>query len=317
MSYYKDKVVVVTGSANGIGMGIAEEIGNRGGRVVLVDILEDDLNKTVARLKEKGSDVVGYPMDVTVEEDWPKLRDFVLDKYGRIDILFNNAGIMYAKPNKCFQTIDWMYYFKANVLAAVFGCNTFAPVMEKQGGGHICTTGSTASLGPNGGDGIGVPYSPTKAAVLTYMEQFAVQQAMDGTNVTCSCVMPCVINTDIGLRIDNPLSVPLEFRDKLDIIDNRPPEAVKAAHDTYDALHLPKDHPIYQQFREGGVIEIEEGVEIILREIEKGYFYIYTHPGLSAAVNRVEMMRRLTPYSQPVSIAEAMGEFNVKAWERS
>lgn len=301
MLSFEGKVAVVTGAANGIGHGIAKEICNRGGYVVLVDILADDLNAAVANLKANGKTAVAFEMDVTVEANWPALLDFTLKTFGKVDYLFNNAGIEYAKAYDEFNMIDWEYYFKSNVMSVVMGCNTFYPEMAKNGGGHICTTASTASLGPIPGTGIGAPYAPSKAACLMFMEQFAMEMAAKGNNITCSAVMPCVINTDIGLRIDNPLSFPVEYRDKIHLIDNRSPESKKAAHDIYDMLHLPKDNPIYQQLRAGGVIEVEEGVATILNDIERGYFYIYTHPGLSKSVTMQEMILRLLAYKQPIS----------------
>ena len=307
---YEGKVCVVTGAANGIGMGFAEGVAKRGAKVVLVDILADDLAATVDRLQAAGYTVCGYQMDVTVEEDWPKLLAWVQENVGEPFLLYNNAGIEYSKSYDCWTSTDWYYYFEANVFSVVYGCNTFFPAIAANGGGIILTTASTASLGPLAAhEGIGLPYAPSKHACLCFMEEFALEMAHRNNGIQVGAVMPCVINTDIGLRIDNVLSYPEKYRDKVDQIDNRTPEDKAAAHATYDMLHLPKDHEIYQALRAGGVIEIEEGVETILSDLDRGYFYIYTHPGASHAVNCGEFMRRLNPYLQPISQGVASAEY--------
>lgn len=305
---YAGKVCVVTGAANGIGMGFAEAICARGAKVVLVDILEDDLNATVERLKAAGGDVCGYQMDVTDEDAWPELLKFVQENVGAPYLLYNNAGIEYSKTYDLWTSVDWKYYFDANVFSVVYGCNTFFPAIAENGGGIILTTASTASLGPLAAhEGIGLPYAPSKHACLCFMEEFALEMAHRGTNIQTAAVMPCVINTDIGLRIDNPLTIPEKYRDQYDKIDNRPQEEKDAAHQGYLALHAPKDSEIYQALRNGGVIEIEEAAEIILSDLDRGYFYIYTHPGASRAVNMAEYDARISTYKQPISqtIAQA------------
>lgn len=312
MSFYTDKVCVVTGGAGGIGREIVKQLDAQGAKVVMVDILAGEIDKSLALMTGPG-EVVGYHMDVTEEEAWPALRDFTLEKFGKVDILFNNAGIMYAKGAGTYNSTDWQYFFEANVMSAVYGCTTFAPVMEKQGFGHISTTASTAALGPNGGDGIADPYSPTKAAVLTYKEQFAINLAMKGSPVTCSVIMPCVVKSELGARLDWPDYLPKKFQDKRHLIDTRPAEMAQSARDVNMAFLLPKGHPAYEQFRAMGVMDTDEAVEIILKEIELGYFYIYTHPHMSYNVNLVEFQRRNTPWSQPVSIAEAINDATVKS----
>lgn len=303
---YEGKVCVVTGAANGIGMGFAEEVARRGAKVVLVDILEDDLEATVARIKAIGGEAVGYPMDVTIEEDWPKLLAFTIDTYGAPYLLYNNAGIEYSKDYDQWTSVDWKYYMEANVFSVVYGCNTFFPAIADNGGGIILTTASTAALGPLAAhEGIGIPYAPSKHACLCFMEEFALEMAHRENNIQVAAVMPCVINTDIGLRIDNPLSMPEKYRAQIDKIDNRTEEAKAAAHQTYEMLHAPKDSEVYQALRAGGVIEIEEGIQTILSDLDRGYFYIYTHPYASHAVNMTEFDCRLSVYKQPQSQAVA------------
>ena len=309
---YEGKVCVVTGAANGIGKGFAEEVARRGAKVVLVDILEDDLKATVEGIVAAGGTAVGYPMDVIDEDAWPGLLQFTIDTYGAPYLLYNNAGIEYSKLYDEWTSVDWKYYFEANVFSVVYGCNTFFPAIAENGGGIILTTASTASLGPLAAhEGIGLPYAPSKHACLCFMEEFALEMAHRGTNIQTAAVMPCVINTDIGLRIDNPLSMPEKYRAQIDKIDNRTEEEKVATQQGYVALHAPKDSEIYQALRNGGVIEVEEGVNTILSDLDRGYFYIYTHPGASHAVNMAEFDVRLNPWKQPVSQTQSQAMYTM------
>lgn len=308
MENYSGKVVVITGGANGIGFGLACELGTRGASVVITDILAEDLTKAVESLQAKGYKAMGYEMDVSKEEHWRGLLKFTLDTYGRVDFLFNNAGIMYNKPYDCFGAADWEWYFKVNVMGPVNGCNTFYPVMAKQGGGHISTVISQAALGPLNGALIGAPYAPLKSACLTFIEQFAVMMNERKNGVVCSAIMPSIVNTAISDRVENPLVRPVELRDNKDI-DNTPAEVRAAAKVMVGHLANPQTPEDRQMAWAMGVISVEQAVAAILDGIEKGFFYIYTHPGRSAAIIRQEMDRRLAGYKQPAPQADATMEY--------
>jgi NAD(P)-dependent dehydrogenase (short-subunit alcohol dehydrogenase family) len=307
-NYFNEKIAVITGGANGIGLGLATELCRRGASVIIADILADDLRKAVIGLKAEGYKAAGYEMDVSREEQWPGLLDLTLETYGRVDYLFNNAGIMYTKPYDCFVSADWDLYFKVNVMGPVFGCNTFYPAMAKQGGGHISTVVSQAALGPLDGALIGAPYAPLKSACLTFVEQFAVMMNERKNGVVCSAIMPSIVNTDISSRMENPLARPVAFRDNPDI-DNRSPEVRAASNALVKRLADPQTPEDKAMAFAMGVISVEQAVQTILAGIEKGYFYIYTHPGRSNAITRQEMDRRLAGYKQPAPQSAASVEY--------
>ncbi|MGI6218005.1 MAG: SDR family NAD(P)-dependent oxidoreductase [Coriobacteriales bacterium] len=305
---YSGKSIIITGGANGIGKGLATALCQRGAKVIIADILSDDAKATAEELKSKGFEALPYQIDVSKEADWAGLRDFALDKFGKVDYLFNNAGIMYSKPYDNFVDADWEMYFRVNVMGPVFGCNTFYPVMQKQGGGHICTTVSQAALGPLDGELIGAPYAPLKSATLTFVEQFAVMMAQRKTGVTCSAILPSIVKTEISSRMANPAARPEEFRDNPDII-NMSPELLKKIAAIVDQLANPKTDEDKQTAFAMGVITVDEAVKTILDGLDRDYFYIYTHPGRTAAIIRQESELRLAGYKQPLPQSAATLEY--------
>lgn len=305
---YSGKTVIITGGANGIGRGLAFALAERGAKIVIADILEDDAKAVVDELAGKGHEASAFAMDVSKEQQWKDLRDFVLEKYGTADYLFNNAGIMYSKPYDSFGESDWELYFRVNVMGPVFGCNTFYPVMQKQGGGHICTTVSQAALGPLDGELIGAPYAPLKSATLTFVEQFAVMMAQRETGVTCSCILPSIVKTEIAGRMANPAARPEEFREDPNIM-NLSPEMVKTIAQTVERLADPQTDEDRQTAFAMGVITVEQAVETILDGLDRGFFYIYTHPGRTQAIIRQESELRLAGYKQPLPQSAATLEY--------
>ncbi|MGI6590864.1 MAG: SDR family NAD(P)-dependent oxidoreductase [Eggerthellaceae bacterium] len=305
---YSGKTVIITGGANGIGKGLAHAIAKRGGNLIIADILDGDASACAEELKAAGCEATSFAMDVSHEQDWADLRDFALEKYGAVDYLFNNAGIMYSKPYECFVAADWELYFHVNVMGPVFGCNTFWPVMQKQGGGHICTTVSQAALGPLDGKLIGAPYAPLKSATLTFVEQFAVMMEQRQTGVTCSAILPSIVKTEISDRMANPAARPEEFRDNPDIM-NLPPEVVEVVKQTVAQLANPQTDEDRQTAFAMGVITVDQAVEAIMDGLDRGFFYIYTHPGRTAAIIRQESDLRLAGYKQPLPQSAATLEY--------
>ena len=310
---FKDAVAVLTGSANGIGEGLAKEVAARGAKGLVLADIDDRVFQVCEEIKAAGTECVAIVADVTEQEDWDKIFALTMDTFGRADFLFNDAGIEYGKPFEDTTMYDWEWYFKANVFSVVMGVNTFYPQMIKQGNGHICTTASTASLGPIvPATGIGAPYAPSKHAVLVYMEQAAMEFQLMGAPITCSAIMPCVINTDIGLRVYDEKFIPRSLKDHYDQIGgNISEEMKKTTYEGYMGLHLPKDDPNYLMLKQMmGIIEVEEGAKMVCDDIERGYFYLYTHPQMSRMVVLQEFVQRMKGYVQPISQSVASGEFS-------
>src|SRR6056297_2215593 len=98
MKEFKNKVSVITGAANGIGLELSKESARRGMKVVMADIAEDDLEKAYNEVKEITPEVIKIVMDCTIYEDMEKLAQQTLDEFGQVDVFFNNAGVVVPGP---------------------------------------------------------------------------------------------------------------------------------------------------------------------------------------------------------------------------
>ncbi|TML60304.1 MAG: SDR family NAD(P)-dependent oxidoreductase, partial [Actinobacteria bacterium] len=165
------RVAVVTGAASGIGRAMAERFAREGMRVVLADVEEPALDKTVGELRANGLDVTGVPTDVRMYASVEALRDAALAAYGTVHVVCNNAGIGAGAEGPIWEheLNDWRWALEVNLWGVIHGINAFVPVMLEQGDeGHVVNTSS--------GNGGVAPlhttpqYAVTKSAVVTLTE---------------------------------------------------------------------------------------------------------------------------------------------------
>lgn len=191
--YYRDKVAVVTGGAQGIGLALAETmLGHGARRVVLADLKEEHLQREAARLNDAHpGKVLGLRCDVTSEADVQELiRRAAEFGDGRIDLLFNNAGAGFGGPFEQQSNQDWEKAFALNFYGALYGIRAVLPVMRAQGSGHIVDVISGIAFYPMP---LQSRYAATKAALnaLTlslraelWDEGIRVSSATPGTTAT-------------------------------------------------------------------------------------------------------------------------------------
>ncbi len=155
----KDKVCLITGSAQGIGRGIAEKFAQEGATVIITDLNIDDAQKTASEIATKyKSTTDGFVMDVTNEADVNSCIDEIVKKYGAIDVLVSNAGIQIISPFEDFATNDWQKLMDVHVKGGFLVSRACMNVMKKSAkGGSIIFMGSVHS----------VEASPEKAAYIT------------------------------------------------------------------------------------------------------------------------------------------------------
>jgi NAD(P)-dependent dehydrogenase (short-subunit alcohol dehydrogenase family) len=182
---FRNKVVVVTGAASGIGKEMALAFARRGAVPVVADINEGELEKARKELESVAGDARAWNVDVA-DARW--MRDFCDDVYrdmGRVDILCNNAGVAVAGLLEDLTVEDWQWIVGVNLMGVIYGCQFFYPRMIDQGGGgHIVNTASAAGIVPASGT---VAYTTTKFGVVGLSEALRPEAAVHGIGVTAVC----------------------------------------------------------------------------------------------------------------------------------
>ncbi|MFC0454197.1 SDR family NAD(P)-dependent oxidoreductase [Rhodococcus jostii] len=190
------QVVVVTGAASGIGAGIARHAHTRGMRVVLADIDAAALERLAADL---GGTALTRTTDVADSGSVDRLADLAFDAFGRVDLLFNNAGIMRAGFLWELRESDWDAALGVNVTGVVNGIRSFVPRMIEQGGtGRVVNTSSVGGFAPGP---MMSPYSASKFAVVAITECLQMELSMVGAPVSASVLAPGPVVTSV---FDNP-----------------------------------------------------------------------------------------------------------------
>ena len=132
------KVALITGSGSGMGQASAVLFAQEGAKICVVDIDGEAAKKTAALIKEKGGEAVAHQADVSKAADVEAMIKFVVDKYGKLDILYNNAGFpMVPTPMEDIGEELWDKIMGVNLKGIFLGCKYAAPMMKKQGGGVI------------------------------------------------------------------------------------------------------------------------------------------------------------------------------------
>jgi NADP-dependent 3-hydroxy acid dehydrogenase YdfG len=264
MQDYGNKVVAITGAANGLGRELARRFAGAGARLALTDIDAGNLDTLRAELAAGGTEVLTSVFDV---RDYDAMEDFArrtYNAYGEVDLFFNNAGVISVGTVWEQPMSDWDWLLDVNVKGMVHGIKAFVPRMIAQDTAcRIVDTASIAGL-------LTVENSPayvaSKFAALSLTEVLDLQLQSVGSKVTAHAVCPGVVQTDL----DNCLR-------------HRDP-------DTYDS-----DDPYYktEDYRSRFAVvtqsipvglPVAEAVTVIIDELEKGTFYILTHPMYNPAI---------------------------------
>lgn len=313
MDFYEGKVAVVTGGANGIGLGLTKELAKRGARVMIADIKASSIEAAKVELKGYGDKIVGCQTDVTKTADWENLVNATYQTFGKADLLFNNAGIYFPKSYSDYTEADWNWYLSVNVLGYIKGANAFYPRMAKQeGGGKIVFTASQAAVSP--GSGL-APYHTTKAAVLRFAECFHLDMKAMKLPVTAAVVMPAVIGTQIGTREADPEARPAEFAGQSST-SKMTKEELANFNMLYGIIAAGPGTPGYKELASSmGMITVAQACASILDKIALGYFYIYTHEDMTRSIVNDEAYRMLRGFNEPIGQGDLMAEYLTKSGE--
>lgn len=187
------KVAVITGGGSGIGQALACQLASKGCDLALVDVNREGMQETKKRLSGTGVTVTTHLADVSDEQAMSTLADEVIAAHGKVNLLFNNAGITYAKSFEGHSLEDWHRIIGINLWGVIYGCHFFLPHLKKQAGNaHIINLSSmVAFMGPPEQ----TSYSATKAAIKGFSESLWAELHGEGVGVTV--VHPGAIRTAI------------------------------------------------------------------------------------------------------------------------
>ncbi|MEV7775539.1 SDR family oxidoreductase [Kitasatospora sp. NPDC086791] len=189
---YKDATAIITGGASGIGRALAEDLAARGAEVVLADLQTEQAEELAAKIRAAGGKATAARLDVTDHEAFTRLVEETVERTGRLDYLFNNAGISHGMGAgaRHYRIEDWRRVIDVNLGGVVNGVNAAYNVMIDQGFGHIVNTASMAGLVPSPGT---TSYVTTKHAVVGLSHNLRAEGAQLGVRVSVLC--PGVIRT--------------------------------------------------------------------------------------------------------------------------
>ena len=254
MFKFEGRTALITGGAGGIGFSVAKALGEQKMNIVLTDIDQKNLLQSAAELDALGIPVLAAPLDTANEIQWQAVAQQAKDKFGKVHMVVNNAGVGGdSGPIESQETEGWQWALGVNLMGVVYGAKTIVPLIKEHGeGGWILNVASMAGLG-------GVPYSgaytATKAAVVALSEGWAKELKNQSIGVSVLC--PAFVKTRI-----------------YDSERNRPDKYKSDAYDTSNESGFLKQT---KQFVRDGIDASIVGKRVV-EAISAGELYIFTHP---------------------------------------
>lgn len=192
MDHFQGKIAIVTGGASGIGRAVAEELGRRGAVVVVADVNGDGAREVAGVITQAGGQAQAVELDVGRGEEVERVVRDTASAHGRLDLIFNNAGIGIGGDYRDITLEHWRRIMDVNLWGVIYGTHAAYPIMVRQGSGDIVNTASMAGLLPAP---MTVPYCTTKHAVVGLSTALRAEAASLGVNVSVVC--PGVVQTGI------------------------------------------------------------------------------------------------------------------------
>lgn len=193
MDRMKDKVVLVTGGASGIGLSAANLMAAEGAKVVIADFNVDGAIEAAKNIQLRGGEAVGIFVDAAKETSIQEAIEYTAQRYGKLTCLFNNVGLTNLKKDLDIVHVDldeWDRLMNVNLKSVLLGCRFAIPHMIRAGGGSIINTASMAGFT---GDAVRVAYGASKAGVVNLTKYIAAQYGKH--NIRCNAVAPGLILT--------------------------------------------------------------------------------------------------------------------------
>jgi len=257
MSEFSDKTIVISGGAEGIGLSIAMAMGKQGMNVVLGDIDGEQLKRAEATLQQAGIKVLTAQMDVTQLEQWQALAEQAIDRFGKIHMLVNNAGVGGGTgPIEQTDNNQWRWVMDVNLMGVINGTQVMVPHIKAHGeGGWLLNVASMAGMGgvPYGG-----AYTASKVAVVGMTESWYAE--LQPHNIQVSVLCPAFVKTRINLSSRNMQG---DYKTEAAKRDASPQQAAMAAH--------------MQKIIDNG-LPVEIVGERVVEALKMKELYIFTHP---------------------------------------
>jgi len=254
MFKFEGRTAVISGGAEGIGLSIAKALGEQKMNIVLADIDEKNLLKSSAELESLGIPVLGTLLDVADEMQWKSVADKAIEKFGKVHIVVNNAGVGGdSGPIENQETEGWQWALGVNLMGVVYGAKVMTPLIKNHGeGGWILNVSSMAGMG-------GVPYSgaytASKAAVVALSESWAAE--LKDKRIGVSVLCPAFVQTRI---YDSERNRPDKYKSENYQIENESSFSKQTK----------------QMVKDG--IDVSIVGKRVVEAINHGELYIFTHP---------------------------------------
>ena len=242
----ENKVVLISGGAKGMGAVEAKLFAKEGAKIVIGDLLEAEGKRVEAEINETGGECFFVPLDVTEEDQWEKAVAATVGRFGKLDVLVNNAGIYRSHPVEDTTSDEWDQVMDINAKGVFLGAKYSIPAMRKAGGGSIINISSVAGLV---GNAFSSAYNASKGAVRLFTKSTAIQYASDG--IRSNSIHPGVIETDMTAEAIANVRFKKERLDPTPLSRLGQPEDV-----AYGALYLASDE---SSFVTGAELVIDGG----------------------------------------------------------
>jgi len=193
------KTVVITGASSGLGEAASRHLAARGARLALGARRQDRLSALVTDLVGAGATALWRPTDVTRCSDVEHLVEAAIERFGRIDVLINNAGVMPHSPLERGKIVDWERMIDVNIKGVLYGIRAALPHMQRQKSGHIISVSSVSGHKVRPGATV---YAATKHAVRVISE--GLRQEVKPWNIRTTLISPGFVNTELPGSITEP-----------------------------------------------------------------------------------------------------------------
>ncbi len=265
MNQFSGKTMVISGGAEGIGFAIARAMGKQGMNVVLGDIDTNQLSIAQTKLENENIKVLTVKMDVTDLAQWQNIADKAIERFGKIHMLVNNAGVG-SNPGVIEQTDDkdWRWVLDVNLMGVIYGTQTMVPLMKQHGEqSWLINVASMAGM-------MGVPkggaYTATKVAVVGMSESWYAE--LKPHNIQVSVLCPAFVKTRINLSNRNK---PVELKSEKEKNANKMQPSSTAKH--------------MQKVIDNGLSPDVVG-ERVVEAVSNKELYIFTHPNYRKVVQK-------------------------------